>query len=77
MLKELSDHEAADLWRQLSQLVDEGRKLTFEHTVSGRTGELTGVIQCHLFPLAVERHLLHRSGVKRWVRAQRGELTTG
>lgn len=47
MPKELSDHAAADLWRQLSQLIDEGGNLTFEHTASGRTGE---VIQCHLIP---------------------------
>ena len=67
MRKELSDQEAAELWRQLSQLVDkDGRNLKFEHIVSGRTGEPTGVIQCHLFPLDVEQHLFRKSSARIW-----------
>ena len=63
MPKELSDHAAADLWRQLSQLIDEGGNLTFEHTASGRTGE---VIQCHLIPGKPSSICSNRSGIKRW-----------
>jgi hypothetical protein len=66
MHKELSDHEAAELWRQLSKLVGEVRKLTFMHESASDT--TTTKLTCELFSWPVERHLFRKSCVnKRWV----------
>lgn len=86
-MPELSDKEAAGLWRQLAQLVEEGRDLRFEHqleavpnphSASGRPRMVpTGVVKVMLRGLEVERHLFPEGRAGWWAAHSTNNLAAG